>query len=270
MRSRFLIAILLAFPLHSHAADTTEADLLYKAGKWKEAAEAYGALASTLKGADKVNALYRMGRSMGRLQKAERLKAIGVFRQIVEMKDAPAHLRSASQLRIGYLHHYFRHEEAVAALKKVADIEGADPRHIAEALLYMGWNLGSSGKDEESIKAMLEVTRVEKGSPLHSASAYLSIGTIREKQGKTSEAIAAYKKVLELKGIGWKRKADAKGRIEELQFALAGDIGFFIDPFISHVTQTTARLAWVSLKKAGLGEVTLEGGDQRLTLKPMT
>ncbi|MDP7250604.1 MAG: metallophosphoesterase [Planctomycetota bacterium] len=270
MRSRFLIAILLAFPLHSHAADTTEADLLYKAGKWKEAAEAYGALASTLKGADKVNALYRMGRSMGRLQKAERLKAIGVFRQIVEMKDAPAHLRSASQLRIGYLHHYFRHEEAVAALKKVADIEGADPRHIAEALLYMGWNLGSSGKDEESIKAMLEVTRVEKGSPLHSASAYLSIGTIREKQGKTSEAISAYKKVLELKGIGWKRKADAKGRIEELQFALAGDIGFFIDPFISHVTQTTARLAWVSLKKAGLGEVTLEGGDQRLTLKPMT
>ncbi len=77
------------------------------------------------------------------------------------------------------------------------------------------------------------------------ATGLLSIGRIRQQQGKYQDA-TSFEQLDELNPVAAVNRARARVYRMECQALLAGDTAFHIRPFVTTVTETTARVQWVS------------------------
>ncbi len=255
---RCALALLLGLlPCGGARADELEsADRLFKAGKWQQARESYEQALPVLMGNDAARVLRQIGYTWQIQHQHD--QAVPYFERVLAMKDIEAEHVSGSWLRLGYsLRLLKRGKEGIAALEKAVAVDGAPPTHIAEALLFAAWEHNTR---KETDAALAKLGRIESIPNVHAnyiATAQLSVGRILQERKRYEAAINAYRRIDELNPVAAVNRARARVYVKECEALLAGDTAFHIKPYVIKVTETTARLLWVSQGNNEPGEVTV-------------
>lgn len=252
------LALLLGLTLccGTRAEDLESADRLFKAGKWQQARETYENALPALKGNDAARVLRQIGYTWQIQHRHD--QALPYFERVLAMKDIEAEHVSGSWLRLGYsLRLLKRGKEGIAALDKAAAVDGAPPTHVAEALLFAAWEHNTR---KETDAALAKLGRIESIPDVHAnyiATAQLSVGRILQERKQYEAAINAYRRIDELNPVAAVNRARARVYVKECEALLAGDTAFHIKPYVTKVTETTARLLWVSQGNIESGKVTV-------------
>ncbi len=242
------------------STDSAQADSLYKAGRWAEAANAYESLLPMLQGDERADALVKYGYCFER--QSQREQAVAIYRQAVALENVGPNHKASALLRLGYLLRLLKEsDEALDALEKAANLPGAHPNTVAQALLFAAWEHGTLHQDDAALADFDRVTKIPEVHDNYVATALLSIARTHQRRNELHAAIAALKKIDDLDVVASSNRSRANIYRLECEALLEGDVPFHIRPYVTKVTGSTAKLMWVSQGEVdpGIANVVIDG-----------
>lgn len=273
MRTRLTLlvaacAVFSCSALSLQAQETTPAEKLYRAGKWSEAKDAYESLVPTLQGADRADALVKLGYCWQRLHKHQ--EAMPIFRQALEVEGISNEQTGLAMVRLGYsLRLEKQSAEAVEVLDAAAELEDVPPDLKAQALLYSAWELNTQEQQDAALERFRKVEQIEEVHQNYIATAYLSIGRIFQQRKQYETALESFRHIESLNPVASVNRARARVFALECESLLAGDQPFHIHPYLTKVTTDSALLQWVSQGESERGKVDVFAIKQAATATPL-
>lgn len=263
----FLTGVLVSIAVMCFA-DLKQADSLFKGEKWSEARKQYETILPELKGQSKAEVFYKIGYTYEREGRKFFDEAIETYRKAIAVEEADDVIKARSYLRIGYiLRLQNKFKEAIDEFTKLEELKNIPPEILGEALLYKAWSYNNLGDEEKTLELFRKIGNTQSIPALNRATALMNIaGKLRE-QKKYEEAIKEYQKVIELKGSLAAQKEEASNYLLECKSLLEGPKPFYIRPYVTQVSQSSAEIYWVSQFMQDKAKVVIKGDNQ--TFEPV-
>lgn len=239
-------------------ADVSQADTLFRAGRWAEALAEYDRVIPELSGDELAAAL----RSAGYCQQVryKHAEAIAYFDRVLAMNEISGDNRAAALLKKGYCLRMMKQgREGIAVLEAGAAVPGASSTTVAECLLFAAYEYRTLGETDAAVATFRKLETVPEVHQNYVAAARLGVGHLLQDAGKYREAIDVYRSIDKLNPVAEVNRARANVFALECEALLAGDNPFHIKPYVMKITPTSARVAWVSQGDVPDGGVTIVG-----------
>ncbi|MFW6060312.1 MAG: fibronectin type III domain-containing protein [Phycisphaeraceae bacterium] len=238
------------------------ADALYEASRFKEAIPLYEQAVPTLEGEAKVEAQQRLAYSLLRAYKRDP-DPIEAYKKLLQMPEADAERRANACYQIGYLHSLQAdYETALEWYYKVPEIDGASPDTVAVAWLFAGTAYRKLDDYDRALEVLHKATEVTEAHWVRRQTAWVNIGSQHQEFEQYDQAVEAFREAVKL-GPNHHYAHVARNRILECEAAQSGSDAFYLDPYVTHISATTAHVCWVSRHDAPAGtvQVTPEDGE---------
>ncbi len=244
-------------------ADTLEqrqrADDLFAASRFKEALPIYEGLLDEAEGQDAVEIQKQIAYCCMRVYK--RTRTVTEYLKLAEMDDVDAVNKSAAYKNAGYgLRLQGKYEASLPIYDKAINTEGADPTTVSESWLSKGHAFNKLNRSDEAAAAYRSGADVKDAHWVTRMTNLVALGTLHQNAENYKQAEAAFKEAIVL-GPNHHYGHVAKNRLIECQVAQKGSDAFYIDPYVTHLTEDGADIYWISRHDASQGRATVTRSD---------